>query len=67
MAFGEVLWLLFGAVIGVTTAYAIPYGMTLIARLMRPRNSAAAASSTPAPERVSDAPKPRTSDEDLSS
>ncbi len=24
MAFGEVLWLLFGAVIGVTTAYAIP-------------------------------------------
>ena len=67
MTFGEMLWLFFGAVIGVTAAYAIPYGTVFIARLMRARNSTAPAPSTPAPERVSDTSKPRISDENLSS
>src|SRR5688572_28224768 len=62
VTFGEMLWLLFGALIGATAAYAIPYAIGLIARLMRPRNSSASAPSTPAPERAADVPKPRISD-----
>ena len=62
MTLGDMLWLLFGAVLGAAAAYAIPYGISLVARLTRSHNSAAVAPSTPAPERVSDASEPRISD-----
>jgi hypothetical protein len=61
VTFGETSWLLFGAVLGGIAAYATIYGITLIARLVRPRNSATIAPST-RPERPSDVPEPRISD-----
>ena len=59
---GEMLWLLFGAVLGAAAAYAIPYGITLVGRLTRSHGSAMVPPSTPAPERVADASKPSVSD-----
>jgi hypothetical protein len=41
VSFGEMSWLLFGAVLGGAPTYAIPAAITLIARLMRYRRSAA--------------------------
>jgi hypothetical protein len=61
VTFGETSWLLFGAVLGGAATYAMLYGLTLIARLMRACNSAAAASSIQ-PERASHVPEPRISD-----
>jgi hypothetical protein len=59
---GEMSWLLFGAVLGATAAYAIAVGITVVARLIRLCNSTAAAPNTLASERGSDAPKPRITD-----
>jgi hypothetical protein len=36
MTFAETLWLLSGAVVGSAVACAMPFGLTLIARLLRP-------------------------------
>ena len=60
VTFGETSWLLFGAVLGGIGAYATLHGITLIARLVRPRNSATTSPST-RPKRPSDVPEPRIS------
>jgi hypothetical protein len=58
VSFGEMSWLLFGAVLGGAPTYAIPAAITLIARLMRYRRSAARQRpALPAPERASPALK----------
>jgi hypothetical protein len=62
VTFGEMSWLLFGAVLGGAPAYAIAAAITLIERLMRSRISAAAPPSTPARERALYALKLRVSD-----
>ena len=37
MTFAETLWLLSGAVVGSLVACAMPFGLTLVVRLLRPR------------------------------
>jgi hypothetical protein len=51
-------WLLFGAVLGGAPTYAIPAAITLIARLVRSRTSAARQpTALPAPQRAAHALK----------
>jgi len=41
MTFAETLWLFSGAVVGSTVACAMPFGLTFVARLLRPHTEPA--------------------------
>jgi len=43
VTFGDTTWLLLGAALGVAAACAIPYGMVLIARVLRTNRNVDAA------------------------